>query len=58
MISVAVQKGDTIYVYNERNQTIFVKHGQLVGYTASTVSVRVGNSTYTYSEKGQTISVH
>ena len=58
MISVAVQKGNNVYVYNEKNQTIFVKSGQLVGYTTSTVSVKVGNNTYTYSEKGQTISVH
>ena len=60
MISVAIQKGNTVYVYNEKNQIILMKSGTLVGYTSTTVSVKLGNGNtiYTYSESGQTISMH
>ena len=58
MISVAVQKGNSVYVYNEKNQTICVRDGTLVGYTSTTFSVKKGFSVYTYNEKGQFISSH
>lgn len=58
MISVAVQKGNSVYVYNEKNQNICVKDGTLVGFTSTTFSVKKGSSVYTYNEKGQFISAH
>ena len=58
MISVAVQRGNCVYVYNERNCQIMQKTGQLVGYTSSTVSVKNGNSVFTYNERGNQISMH
>lgn len=58
MISVAVQKGNTVYVYGERNQVLFTKSGTLHGYTGGSVSVLNGNTIYTYNEKGSTLSTH
>lgn len=58
MIIVAIQKGNQVYVYKERNSLIFIKNGQLQGYTATTVSVKQGNSIYTYNDKGGLLSVH
>lgn len=58
MISVAVQKGNTVYVYGERNQVLFTKSGTLHGYTGGSVSILNGNTIYTYNEKGSTLSSH
>lgn len=58
MISVAVQKGNTVYVYGERNQLLFMKSGILHGYTGGSVSILNGNTVYTYNEKGSTLSSH
>ena len=58
MISVAVQKGNTVYVYGELNQVLFTKSGTLHGYTGGSVSVLNGNTIYTYNEKGSTLSSH
>ena len=57
MISVAIQRGNSVYVYNEKNQTIAIKSGTLAGYTSSTFSIIQGRTVYTYNEKNQTISV-
>lgn len=52
-IGSAVQKGKTIYVYNEKGHVMFGKPGdKLVGYTATTVSIQRGNTVYVYNEKG------
>lgn len=56
-ISVAVQKGNSVYVYDESNRTLFIKSGELHGYTSTTVSVRRGKSVYTFDERGCTKSI-
>lgn len=59
MISVAVQKGNTVYVYGERNQLLFMKSGGILhGYTGGSVSILNGNTVYTYNEKGSILSSH
>lgn len=58
MISVAVQKGNFVHVYDEKNRQIMSKSGQLQGYTSTTVSVKVGNFIHTFNEKGHQISSH
>ena len=58
MISVAIEKGAFVYVYDEKNHLLFSKSGQLEGYTSDTVSVRRGDYIYTYDEKGSQISSH
>jgi hypothetical protein len=58
-IANAVQRGSTVYVYNEKNQQIFAQsagsgpNDGLKGYTGSSVSIQRGSTIYTYNEKGQ-----
>ena len=52
MISYAVEKGDNVYVYNEKNVNIFIKSGKLNGYTSTSVSIKRGNSIYVFNDKG------
>jgi len=61
-IGSAVQKGSTIFIYDERGlQTgaIFIGVAQpsdgLLGYTGSSLSVRKGATIFTYNDKGQQI---
>ncbi len=52
-IGSAVQKGSTVYVYDERGRTLFTKSGGtkptdgLQGFTGLTVSIRIGSTMYT-----------
>jgi hypothetical protein len=61
-IGSAIERGSTIYVYDERGRTLFTKSkgsrptDGLQGYTGSTVSVRSGSTVYTYDEKGRTLN--
>lgn len=55
-ISTAVQRGNAVYVYNEKNNQIACKSGVLHGYTGSTFSIKVRNVIYTYNERGQQLS--
>lgn len=58
-IANAVQRGSTVYVYNEKNQQIFTQSAGtgpnegLKGYTGGSVNIRRGSTIYTYNEKGQ-----
>ncbi len=52
MISVAIQKGNFVYVKNEKNSQTACITGELMGYTSSTVTVKRGNFAYTFDEKG------
>jgi|GEM_PF-1730071 len=58
MIAYAVQRGHTVYVYNDRNHTILTIGGELYGYTSNTVSVLRGNVVWVYNDKGSIISNH
>jgi len=53
-IATAIQNGSSVYVYDENGNTIFIRSGELQGYTASTVSIRVGSSIYVYGVDGNT----
>lgn len=55
-IITAVQKGNLVVVYGERNSIIAQKTGILHGYTNATYSIRQGNLVVTWNEKGQIIS--
>jgi hypothetical protein len=61
-IGNAVQKGSTVYVYDEKGRQIFTKAAGsgkddgLKGYTNSTVNIRKGTTIYTYNEKGNQVS--
>lgn len=56
MISVAIQRGNYVYVYDEKNHQIASQYGELCGYTGSTFSVKRNNYIYTYDEKNHQIS--
>ena len=50
-IGSAVQRGNSVNVYNERGVMLFSKVGELIGYTGTTVTIRRGNQAITYSDK-------
>lgn len=54
-IAMAVQKGNFVYVYDEKNRSLLKKGGELHGYTATSVSVKSGSWIHTYDEKGRRI---
>jgi len=62
-IANAIQRGPTVYVYNEKNQQIlmipcgYAPNG-LRGYTGSNVNIQRGNMIYTFNHKGQQIGAH
>lgn len=55
---MAVEKGSTIYVYDDKGQTLCIKNvpsgGGLAGYTGSTFTVRGNGTITTYDERGNT----
>ena len=51
-IGSAVQRGNSVNVYNERGVMLFSKVGELIGYTGATVTICRGNQAITYSDKG------
>lgn len=57
-IATAVQRGSSIYVYDEKGSLMFQRPSGsgpkdgLQGYTSSTVSIRTGSSIYVYDDKG------
>lgn len=62
-IETAVQRGNNVYVYGERNRQLAVlpagnvqKGDGLQGYTTGAVSIRRGSFVYTYDEKGRRLS--
>ncbi|CRF49830.1 hypothetical protein HHE03_15030 [Helicobacter heilmannii] len=59
-IASAQVKGSTLYVYDEKNHTLFTKSmskdDQLMGYTSGAVTVKKGHTIYTFDEKGHTTS--
>ncbi len=52
MISTATQKGNSVYVYNDNGNVMFIRSGELAGFTSITVSIRKGNNTYVYDQNG------
>jgi len=58
-IANAIQRGDWVYVYDEKNNQIFTlpagsgSSDGLKGYTGSSVNIRRGDWIYTYNERGQ-----
>ena len=58
MISVAVQKGNTVYVYDEKNRILMTMVGTLHGYTGGSVTIKKGVTLYTYNDKKRLISTN
>lgn len=57
-ISLAQQKGSTVYVYDDNNRQLFAISGDLQGYTSGSVTIKKGYTLYTYDERGRQISAH
>ena len=47
MIGTAVQRGNYVYVYDEKNRQLYSQYGELYGFTGSTVSIKRNNYVYT-----------
>ncbi len=54
-IMVAVQKGASVYVYDQKNHCVFTKTGQLAGYTANSVTIKQSKTLTTFDEKGHVV---
>ena len=60
-IGNAVEKGSSIYVYDEKGHQLFTKPkgsqagDGLKGYTSHTVKIKRGSTIYTYNEKGSQV---
>ncbi len=44
-ISTAVQKGNMVYVYDEKGKVLFMRFGKLHGYTSDSVSIETQKNT-------------
>lgn len=58
-IASVIQRGNFFVVYDESNRqlaSIFCQDGQLLGYTASSVSLKRNNYIFVYNENGNQIS--
>lgn len=61
-IGSAVEKGSTVYVYDERGRQLFARSrgsqptDGLKGYTSGTASIRRGSTVFTYDDKGRQVS--
>ena len=51
-IASAVQRGQTVYVYDETGCLLFEQFGELKGYTGSSVSIKQGTMLYFYDQRG------
>jgi len=55
MIAAVRQVGNQVRVYNEKGLTLFMKCGELVGYTSDTVSIKLNSTVWTYSATGRVL---
>lgn len=61
-IATAIQRGDYIYVYDERAHQLFWKpsgsgpQDGLLGYTAGSITIRQGDNIYVYDQRGYQLS--
>lgn len=56
-IATAVQRGQQVYVYNEKGSLLAMistggPDGKLHGFTSSTISIQRGRQVYVYNEHG------
>ncbi len=55
-VANVIQRGSTVYVYDEQGRLMWNHSGELHGYTDSTVSVQRGSMFITYDDKGYQVS--
>ncbi len=60
MIGYAIQKGNRVYVYDDKNHEITNKGGELLGFSSTSYVVKNGHQVLVYDEKNnilKTVSV-
>ena len=55
MIAAVQQVGNNVRVLNEQGLTLFMKCGELVGYTSQTISIKLNHTIWTYDASGRTL---
>lgn len=58
MIGSAIQRGNNVFVYDEKGKQLTYTSGQLQGYTGSSFSVKRNRCVFVYDEKGKQLSYH
>ena len=53
MIGYALQRGNRVYVYNDKNQEVTNKAGELLGFSSTAYVIKNGHQVLVYDEKGQ-----
>ena len=53
MIGYAIQKGNRVYVYDDKNQEITNKSGELLGFSSTSYVVKNGRQVLVYDEHGR-----
>lgn len=53
MIGYAIQKGNRVYVYDDKNNEITNREGQLLGFSSTSYVVKNGRQTNVYDEHGR-----
>ena len=53
MIAAVQQVGNNVRVLNEQGLTLFMKCGELVGYTSQTISIKLNSTVWTYDSSGR-----
>lgn len=57
-ISYCVQRGNSVYVYDQRRVQVMAFFGELQGYTNTTVTVKKPAGIYVYDAYGKNIATH
>jgi hypothetical protein len=57
-MSMAQQKGTSVYAYDENNRVLWQIAGELHGYTANFVTIKRNGMLHTYNERGNITSSH
>ncbi len=52
MIASAIQRDNSVFIYDERGAVITYIQGELQGYTSSTVSIKRGTTIFVYDDHG------
>ena len=52
MIGYAIQKGNRVYVYDDKNHEITNRDGELLGFSSTSYVVKKDHQVLVYDEKG------
>lgn len=58
MIGYAIQKGNRVYVYDDKNHEITNKDGELLGFSSSSYEVKKDHQINVYDEHGRILKTY